>query len=161
MGTLNAIYVRTTGADSLKAIKKKYRKLVTEEGLGFVWIQRLDKEVECPEKELAAWAKQLGTDVLWLSFQSVSDSFQFHHWHAGEHLRSLEYQINQEGWERAEGTPEPWEPAAFEDIEPEAGSHEPFIDARETARAVGEHYQLPGWLPQRKPTSKKGPPKKK
>ena len=146
MGTLNAIYVRATNPDTVQAIKKKYRKATTEAGSEFYWVPRSEDDFRCPEKDLAALAKQLNTDVLWLSFQSVSDSFQYHHWLGNKHLRSLEYQITQEGWERVEGTPEPWEPAAFNDAELEAGNGEPFIDARETARAVGEHYILPGWI---------------
>jgi hypothetical protein len=146
MGTLNAIYVRAVNPDTVKAIKTKYRKATTEAGSEFYWIPRSEDDFRCPEKELAALAKQLNTDVLWLTFQSVSDSFAYHHWRGNKHLRSLEFQINEEGWERVEGTREPWELAAFDNAELEAGSVEPFIDARETARAAGEHYALPGWI---------------
>jgi hypothetical protein len=146
MGTLNAIYVRATDAETVKAIKVKYRKATTEAGSEFYWIPRSDDDFQCPEKELAALAKQLNTDVLWLTFQSVSDSFAFHHWQGKKHLRSLEFQINEEGWERVEGTPEPWEAAVYKGVKLEAGGVEPFYDARETARAVGEHYMLPGWM---------------
>ena len=72
-------------------------------------------------------------------------------------------------WERAEGTPEPWEREAFfppraltrpwlgtaeekrerERIWREAellpGRAQPSIDARESARKAAEHYGFPGW----------------
>ena len=37
-------------------------------------------------------------------------SFRFHHWPSGRHICSLVYGIEEERtWERADGTPEPWE----------------------------------------------------
>src|SRR5262249_32164524 len=42
-----------------------------------------------PKRELMELSLRLKTDVLWLSFQSVVDAFQFHHWQSGNHLRSL------------------------------------------------------------------------
>ena len=78
-------------------------------------------------------------------------------------------------WERAEGTPEPWEREVFfdprelehlledmdefnegedekremeriwQDAEIRPGQIEPGLDARECARKVAEHFRLPGW----------------
>jgi hypothetical protein len=108
-----------------------------------------------------------------LSFQSVVDAFQFHHWRAGKHLRSLVYGcfVEERTWERAQGTPEPWEREVFfspselqrtlkylesdnakgeleriwRDGEIQSGRTEPALDARECARKVAEHFHLSGW----------------
>jgi hypothetical protein len=76
-----------------------------------------DYAFEAPERDLMEPSSRLKTDVLWLSFQSVVDAFQFHHWRAGQHLRSLVYGCftAERTWERAEGTPEPWEREVFFD----------------------------------------------
>jgi len=81
----------------------------------------LPKEAyEVPERDLAELSLRFGTDVLWLSFQSTVDAFQFYHWRNGEHLRTLVYGCfdKEHTWERTEGNPESWERAVF--FNPEA-----------------------------------------
>jgi hypothetical protein len=127
--------------------------------------------VEPPSAILVQLSVDLGTDVIWLSFQSVVDAFEFHHWRAGQTLRSLVFGCYKEErtWERVTGEQEPWEREAFfsarsltrpwygtedekrerdriwRDAELLPGRIEPSISARESARKVAEHYHFPGW----------------
>lgn len=170
MGTLNAIYVRATGQRAV-ALREEYPTAYTEPGLEFCAVEPPQTAWTPPEAELAALSARVGTDVLWLSFQSGSDSFQFHHWKSGQHVRALVFGCVEQGlWERVEGEPEPWERGALFDpaglrrwregadpveaaeleriwhhAEIAIGRTVPSIDARESARAVAEFYRLPGW----------------
>jgi hypothetical protein len=171
MGTLNAIYVRATNPDTAAALVAKHSAAYTEAGMDFYAIDQPDDHFRCPERQLSELSADLRTDVIWLSFQSVVDAFQFHHWRDGKHLRSLVYGCfeNEREWERVEGTPEPWEASMFfgdldralrhrgseqerRDIERiyrgnliEVGAFEPSLDAREAARGVAEFFKVPGW----------------
>ena len=126
-----------------------------------------------PVDDLAGLSADLATDVIWLSFQSVVDAFEFHHWRAGTILRALVFGCYEEErtWERVEGEAEAWEREAFfdpkalrhpleyaktddekreleriwRDAELLPGRTEPSIDARESARKAAEHYHFPGW----------------
>jgi hypothetical protein len=116
MATFNAFYVRATTDDAAiaAAIRAKFRHAKVQAGTPFWEVSHYG--FEAPERELMELSSRLKTDVLWLSFQSAVDAFQFHHWRAGEHLRSLAYGVMaQHTWERAEGTPEPWEREVFFD----------------------------------------------
>lgn len=171
MGTLNAIYVRATGQRAI-ALREEYPTAYTEPGLEFYAVEQSQTAWTPPEAELAALSARVSADVLWLTFQSVSDSFQFLHWNSGKHVRALVYGcfVEQGLWERVEGEPEPWERGAFFDpaslklwregadpvesaeleriwchAEIAIGRTVPSIDARESARAVAEFYRLPGW----------------
>ena|SRR2546421_6394050 len=174
MGTLNAIYVRAADAQTVAALIAEQPTAYTEPGTDFFAIDRSIDDFRCPERQLAEISARLDTDVIWLSFQSVVDAFQFYHWRAGHHLRSLIYgSFEQERtWERVEGTSEIWERQAlfeasrleiglkyardaaeerelqriYRDLELTAGSTEPSINARESARKVAECYRLPGWF---------------
>jgi hypothetical protein len=169
MGTLNAIYVRAQDANMVQAIRDAYLAAVTERHTQFFSIERALHESDCPEEELRLLAARLKTDVIWLSFQSTVETFEFFHWHNGAQLRCL---IRAEAvWERIEGDPEPWEQQAIFEADDLAeildcyddpterneveqiylerilapGNFNPLLDARETARAVAEFYRLPGW----------------
>lgn len=175
MGTLNAFYVRT-GADHVtvtEAIRAHFPKAEIEASTQFVGVRFPDDAYELPERKLADLSSRLTTDVVWLSFQSVVDAFQFHHWRAGEHVRSLVYGAFKEErtWERAEGAPEPWEREVlfrqgeledrleysesdherreleriWRDAEIQPGRTEPSMDARECARGVAAYFHFPGW----------------
>jgi hypothetical protein len=170
MGTLNAIYVRTTG-EQRALLRAEYPTARTERGLEFHVIEQPRTAFNPPEDELAALSARLDTDVLWLTFQSAADAFRFHHWRSGKHLRSLVYAyVEQCVWERVEGEPEPWEREAFFDprqladvlkdakkkaatelrrfwqkAEVAVGRTVPILAAREAARSVAEFYHLPGW----------------
>jgi hypothetical protein len=170
VGTLKAIYVRASDAETDAAVGAAYPEAYTEPGSEFYAAEQTG--FEPPEDDLARLSARLGTDVLWLAFQSVVDAFEFHHWRAGRLVRSLVYGCHREErtWERAEGESEPWEAGAI--FGPEQLAHalryadeaaaaelrriwraaeiapgrmEPSLDAREVARAAAEFYRLPGW----------------
>lgn len=175
MGALNAFYVRAAidTATITAAIRAKFPKAEIEAGTHFCGVTMPDDAFETPESVLMDLSSRLDADVVGLSFQSVIDAFQFHHWRAGEHLRSLVYGCfaEERTWERAEGTPEPWEREVFfgqkelqraleylesddekremqriwRDAEIQAGRTEPSLDGRECARAVAQHFHFPGW----------------
>ncbi len=172
MGTLNAIYVRAADPDSAAALIAEQQAAYTEPGTEFFAIDQPEDQFRCPEHALAALSARLSTGVIWLSFQSVVDSFQFHHWRSGQHLRSLVYGRDQERtWERVEGMPEPWERLTlfdpdrletglkyardvaegheleriYHDAELAPGRTEPSLNARECARDVAKYYRFPGW----------------
>jgi len=169
MGTLNAIYVRAADSDTTAALLAKYPAAYTEARTDFYAINQPDDQFLCLEGELCELSGELGTDVMWLSFQSVVDAFQFHHWREGKHLRSLVYGCfeQERTWERVDGRPEPWERRAlfdpgrlaialeytkdpderrdleriYREAELAAGSTEPSIDGRERARDVAKHFR--------------------
>jgi hypothetical protein len=171
MGTLNAFYVRSNGGSANASIREKFPKAEIESGQDFVGVTLADDVALPPIDQLLEMSSALETDVMWLSFQSVVDAFEFHHWRAGQSLRTLVYGCYKEErtWERIEGTPEPWEREAFfppraltrpwfgtddekrerERIWREAellpGRAEPSLNSRECARKVAEYYGLPGW----------------
>jgi hypothetical protein len=176
MGTLNALYVCIKAPFQKETLLEIYPTAYTEASLTFYAIEQSPQSLESPEAQwidqLIDLSAQLDTDVIWLSFQSLVEGFQFWHWKSGRSLRQLVYGcFTQEGiWERIEGEPEPWERNAFfalpqleqglPDYTPDVvqdlqqrwqageilpGDFEPCIDAREAARQVAKFYQLPGW----------------
>lgn len=175
MGTLNAFYVRagTEHDVTAAAISARFPNIRVQADTQFWQLTLPDDAFGVPQDDLAELSSQLETDVLWLSFQSVVDAFQFHHWRAGELLRSLVYGcfVEERKWERVEGAPEPWEREVFfsasdlqcnlKDLESDSakselqrvwrggeivpGRIEPSLDARECARKVAEHFHLSGW----------------
>jgi hypothetical protein len=170
MGTLNAIYVRATEQQSA-ILRATYPTAYTERGSEFYVIEQARTAFTPPEDQLADLSANLGTDVLWLTSQTNSDAFRFHHWRAGKQLRALVYgYIEQFVWEAVEGEPEPWEREAFFDprqlkdalkgatrkeaaelkriwreAELAVGRTTPSIAAGEAAESVAEFYRLPGW----------------
>jgi hypothetical protein len=174
MGTLNAIYVRAANPGAAAALLAKYPAAYTEAGTDFYAIDQPNAQFRCPEPELSDLSVKLATDVIWLSFQSVVDAFQFQHWRNGEHIRSLIYGCfeQERTWEQVKGRAEPWEQQAlfdpgrlaialeytedpgerreleriYRESDLSAGRTEPSIDARERARDVAKYYRLPGWF---------------
>jgi hypothetical protein len=172
MGTLNAIYVRASHTATVTAVRARYPSACSESGAPFLAIEQPEDLFRCPEAELQALSARMKTDVIWLSFQSVVDAFEYHHWNDGKHLRSLVYGCfeHEREWERVEGTPQPWEAKVIfgdldralecydseedrRDIERiyrehliEVGAFIPSLNARETARGVAEFLKFPGWL---------------
>jgi hypothetical protein len=175
MATLNAVYVRAVADDTAitEAIRAKFPNAAVEANSQFRGVTLPNEAFEAPEGDLMELSSRLKTDVLWLSFQSTVDAFQFHHWRAGQRLRSLVYGcfVNERMWERAEGMSEPWERDVFFDQEAlklglqylkgddakremeriwreaeiQPGRTEPMLDGRECARKVAVHFGLPGW----------------
>jgi hypothetical protein len=171
MGTLNAFYVRASGDSTPLAIQQRFPLAGIEPGEVFVGV--MHDNFEPPHKDLALLSEELATDVIWLSFQSVVDAFEFHHWQKGKALRSLVFgcYAEERTWERVEGEPEAWEREAFfdpknlrypmesaktdqekheferiwRDAELMPGRTEPNIDSREAAWKCAQHYCFPGW----------------
>jgi hypothetical protein len=174
MSTLNSFYVRTATNTALiiEAVQAKFPYAEIDGGIQFCSVRLSPSEFGAPEPYLKRLSFSYYTDVFWLSFQSASDSFRFHHWHAGEHLRCLIYGcVDPLIWERVEGTPQRWEREVFFDhsqlecaleeadseegsreleriwhsAEIQAGRTEPALDSRECARAIANHFNFPGW----------------
>jgi hypothetical protein len=115
-------------------------------------------------------SKLLETDVMILGFQGAMDCFEFHHWQSGRHIRSLVYGLEEERvWERADGTPEPWEREflfhpkqmaldleeaeddeqretirrIYREARIEVGQIAPGISSKMTAETIAHHYGFP------------------
>src|SRR6266699_61453 len=120
MSTFNAFYVRKQPADDATraAILSLYPKARVEVTADFIGgVLSLD-DSKPPEQALSELSAKLGTDVLWVTYQTTAESFVFHHWRKGLQLRALWYGCANEGtWERVEGEAEPWEREAFWDDE--------------------------------------------
>jgi hypothetical protein len=175
MGTFNAFYVRSCADDDamVAAIRAKFAIEEIEADIEFWGVQLPEEAYVPPERDLADLSARLKTDVIWLSFQSAVDAFQFHHWREGKHLRSLVYGCFKEErtWERVEGIAAPWEreilfnrkrlvshlkfvtdasekrelERVYRDADISPGQTEPSIDARGCAHEIATHYHLPGW----------------
>jgi hypothetical protein len=120
MGTLNAIYVRGASEAVIPIVSAAFpsAEIETDPVSPFIDVVLAGDDWQAPESDLLALSLTLDTDVIWLSFQSVTDTFDFIHWYAGKLLRVLVYGLYAERtWERIEGRPEPWEQATFFDPE--------------------------------------------
>jgi hypothetical protein len=186
MASFEAFYIRRVTDESAvaAAIRERFRRVKIQPGDPFWEVQLYRtlwswaRPAKLRKRDLMELSSRLKTDVLWLSFQSVVDAFEFHHWRDGERLRSLVYGEMVQGiWERAEGTPEPWERQVFfdpaelkerledmgecgesgdekremeriwRDAEIRPGQAEPMLDARECAQKVAKYFHFPGWGP--------------
>ncbi len=131
MGTFNAFYVRKQATDDATrtAILRLYPQARIDISAGFIGGVLSRDDLDPAEQELAELSRQLGTDIIWVTFQTTAESFIFHHWRAGSQLRALWYGCAREGtWDRVEGKPEPWERGAFWDEE----SLESLLQSAET-----------------------------
>lgn len=171
MGTLNTIYIRSCQEIEIK-IKSVYPDAQTEDGCDYFAIELSLDGLDDIGNDLRKMSTEWDTDVLWIAFQSSVELFVYHHWKSGHLQRSLTYGASTEGtWEQVDGEAEPWEAEAFfdrdelESLLEEANSDDerqdiqrifdeqileidawiPMIDARESARAIAEYYNLPGW----------------
>jgi hypothetical protein len=172
LGTLTAIYIRASDPTKADALLAEYPDAFTEPNTRYYAVEDPPCGWNPPEADLRDLSARLETDVLWLTFQSLVDAFEYHHWDAGQHLRTLVFGCHGEErkWERSEGQAEPWERDAIFDREGLAfwlegasgdekreyeriwrdavlspGQSLPSLDAREVARKVAEYYRLPGW----------------
>lgn len=175
MGTLFAIHVRAPESATLAGRLAHHGRLLADVPSEFATVElsRYDGPTEDDLAELAGLSTELKTDILWLGYSSVSEAFRYHHWRSGRPVRALAFGwFGSEGvWDFAEGDPEPWERAAFfhwsalENMprpadeaeraelrhmldrgEVRAGLTFPSVDARVSARIVGEHFGLLGWV---------------
>jgi hypothetical protein len=120
MSTWNAFYIRKQASDDATrtAILSLYPPAHIQVLPDYFGAVLSRDDVEPPEQRLAELSGKLATDVIWVTYQTTSDSFIFHHWRTGEQLRALWYGCAHEGtWERVEGNAEPWEAEAFWDAE--------------------------------------------
>lgn len=170
MSTFNAFFLRANEKATLEAVRQGFDQMEVGRFCDFIGV-RLPRPVsKLPEPMLIRLSEMFNTDVIWLSFESAMDCFEFHHWQSAQHVRSLVYGLEEEWtWERADGRPEIWEPRVFFDsrnmecalgdaeddeqretiqriyreakIEP--GQTEPSISAKETADAIAQLYGFP------------------
>lgn len=173
MGTWNAFYVLTKNDSDTSVIRAKFPSGEIVPGPEFIGVQLGVEAFPPPTDGLVRLSAELNTDVIWLSFQSTVDAFEFHHWRAGVTLRSLVFGCykDERTWELVEGEPEPWEREAFFDakglrfpleyaktdekrrelerIWREAellpGRTEPSLDSCDSAWKVAEYYRFPGF----------------
>jgi hypothetical protein len=171
MGSMNAFYIRAADAGRIDSIRTAYPKAYTEAGSEFLAVEKnIDADLSMGI-ELRRLSDELQTEVIWMQFSSVTDSFMYLHWDRGELIRALIFGCfeREREWERAEGREQPWEgKVIFGDLEGamrfvddeaerqrirgvferrliEVGNDCPQLDGRETARGVADFYQLPGW----------------
>ena len=171
MGYMNAFYVRAADAGRIDSIRAAYPTAYTEAGSEFLAVEKdIDADLSMG-MELRRLSDELQTEVIWIQFSSVTDSFMYIHWNRGEQIRTLIFGFSESErqWERVEGSSQPWESevifgdregalrfiedgaerqtikAVFEGHLIEVGSVYPQLDARETARGVADFYRLPGW----------------
>ncbi len=170
MSTFHAFFIRANEKATLAAIQSGFDKMKIEQFRDFIGVQLPGSLSTTPEPMLTRLSEMFSTDVIWLSFQSAMDCFEFHHWQSAQHVRSLVYGMEEERtWERADGTPEPWEreflfhpknmeceledaeevkqqeliQRVYRDAKIEVGLIVPTISSKETADCVAHHYGFP------------------
>lgn len=171
MSTFNAFYIRANEKATLASVREGFDKLAVEQHRDFIGVLLPETASQAPEPMLARLSVMFDTDVIWLSFQSAMDCFAYHHWRAGDHIRSLVFGVygEERTWDRADGTPEPWErdalfhpkqlPFALENAENdeqrqsieriyrealvEPGQTEPSLYAKGCAVAIATYYGFP------------------
>src|SRR5438552_16440319 len=95
-------YVCTTDKSAAAAIRKKFPaaigghmvKIVPDKD--FIGVHLGPYPSEAPNADLAKLSSDFGADVIWLSFHSGTEAFEFHHWRAGKVLRSLVFGFYEE-----------------------------------------------------------------
>lgn len=164
MGTLASLHVLCRNAADLESLRKTYPRAHIATLPGFAAIE-LPPGDPFDGHELDRLSRTSG-EAIFLGFSSTSNAFAFTRSVEGQTRRHLRFGYCQEEglWEEVSGDPEPWEDAAFfEGADPElqavdeqaeeiyrlrvvrAGEFSPWVDAREAARVVADHYRLPGW----------------
>ena len=175
MGTWNAFYVKTpSDSDALGfLISRRFPTARIEAGSPFTGVVLPPEAHQPPQPDMAEISTRLDTDVIWLSFQSSVDAFEYHHWRSGDLLRSLVYGCYKEErtWESVGGHPEDWEreilfdPDRLEtaiefaedddqkdeyrriwrEAEIRPGRMEPSLSAGGCAHKIAAVYAFPGW----------------
>ncbi len=71
---------------------------------------RIENDDEAPRQLLASLSEKLGTTIVWLAYQSATDSLDYIHHHDGSLVREIRFGMNVERvWEKLVGSPEAWE----------------------------------------------------
>jgi len=168
-GGVTALYFRANQPLTIESVRESFGKFPIEQHRDYIGV-RLPRPLRPnAASKLVQMSKLLDTDVMALGFQGAMDCFEFHHWQSGRHIRSLVYGMEEERvWERADGTPEPWEALLFhpkkmqydleeaEDDEQretirrvyreariEVGQMAPSISSKMTAETIAHHYGFP------------------
>lgn len=175
MGTRNAFYVKAPADNEALdfIIRTRFPSARIDPGPTFTGVVFPPEQHQPPQQDMAEISSRLITDVIWLSFQSVVDAFEFHHWCTGDLLRSLVFGCYKEErtWETVSGEAEQWERETFfepqrlelalefEEDEAEKdelrriwgqaeilpGRTEPSLSAGGCAHKVAVFYGFPGW----------------
>lgn len=107
MGSMNDFFVRKVTDDAITAVHAKFS--LAEVMTNSEYIRVLQATLQ--EQELMELSLRLETDVMWLSYHSITDWFEYYHWHTGKLVRALVYaEIT---WEHVEGQSEAWERQFF------------------------------------------------
>ena len=146
MGTWNAFYVKGDADQaSIDAIRASFGDVQIDTSATHMGVRFPDDSFDPPTDALAPLSVTLSRDVYWLGFQSTVDAFRFHHWASGVEVRCLVYGFEEERiWERATGTPEPWEQSALFDPEELEGELE-FVesdDEREDLERIWREHEI-------------------
>jgi hypothetical protein len=73
----------------IAVIREQFAHAGIEVSEQFVGARMADSAFVAPESDLVDLSSHFSTDVMWLSFQSTVDAFQFHHWRAGLRVRNF------------------------------------------------------------------------
>lgn len=113
MSSMSAFFVRKVTDDAITAVYAKFPSAEIETNSEYIRVLN----ATLPEQDLLELSLRLETDVMWLSYQSVVDAFEYYHWREGTLLRVLVYGccIEERTWECIEGQAEAWERAFFFD----------------------------------------------
>jgi hypothetical protein len=110
MGSMSDFFVRKVTDDAITAVRAKFSLAEIYTNSGYIRVH----SVPLREQELMELSLRLETDVMWLSYHSITDVIEYYHWQAGKLVRALGYGLYQERiWERVEGQPEAWERQFF------------------------------------------------
>src|SRR5687768_15319757 len=113
MSSMYDFFVQQVNEIAITAVRDMFPSAEIIANAEFV---RVRLGIYAPEQALMELSLRLKTDVMWLSYQSVVDWFEFYHWKQGTLLRALVYGRKEERiWERIEGQPEAWERQIFFD----------------------------------------------
>lgn len=172
MGSMIRIYLKCEHESALEKMRAQYPDAHVESPSLFASAVVEPDECFTPS-DGERISKALNTEIIYLAFSSVTDSFQFTHCVQGRALRHLQYGMCEQGlWEEVAGLAEAWEVPAFfppdsmevpVDYGPDDPDYErlseifskrlvrvfeiyPMINARESARAAAKHYRLTDWL---------------
>jgi hypothetical protein len=112
MGSMNDFFVRKVTDDGITAVRAKFSS--AEIKTNSEYIRVLNATLQ--EPDLIELSLCLETDVMWLSYHSITDGLEYYHWQAGKLVRALGYGLYQDRtWERIEGQAEAWERQFFFD----------------------------------------------
>lgn len=156
MGTLNAVYFEHIDGVDYSAFNPES----VEQNETWIGLILARDEFQVADATLMELSKQCG-DVIFMSFQSVVDAFQYTHVVDGTIVRKLVYgcYVAEREWETVEGEEADWEEDVFieseydEDegeefeasIEPTVGTDRPSIDARNVCLEIASHFGFPGF----------------